>query len=56
MPLFGPPNVAKLKAQGDVPGLVKALDYDSDWVVRWSAAEALDQIADARAGILLLRR
>ena len=27
MGLFGPPNVAKLKARGSVNGLLKALEY-----------------------------
>jgi len=27
MPLFGPPNVEKLKAKRDVKGLIKALGY-----------------------------
>jgi hypothetical protein len=27
MGLFGPPDVAKLKAKGDVPGLIKALGW-----------------------------
>ena len=27
MPLFGPPNVEKLKAKRDAPGLIKALVY-----------------------------
>ena len=30
MPLFGPPNVKKLKAKGNVKGLIKALGYDKD--------------------------
>ena len=27
MGLFGPPDIAKLKAKGDVPGLIRALTY-----------------------------
>ena len=27
MPLFGPPNIQKLQARGDVEGLIKALLY-----------------------------
>src|SRR5450756_828303 len=49
MPLFGPPNVEKLKAKGDIPGLIKALGYGKDWGVRNAAAGALGQIGDARA-------
>ncbi len=49
MGLFGPPDVAKLKAKGDVPGLIKALGYAKDAGVRRAAAEALGQIRDATA-------
>jgi HEAT repeat protein len=49
MPLFGPPNVEKLKAKRDAPGLIKALGYQKDGHVREAAAEALGQIRDARA-------
>jgi HEAT repeat protein len=50
-PLFGPPNVDKLKAKRDVPGLIKALRYKSakdDWTA-WAAARALGEIGDTRA-------
>lgn len=43
MPLFGPPNVDKLKAKDDVKGLIKALKY-KDSSVRQAAAEALGAI------------
>jgi hypothetical protein len=55
MPLFGPPDVAKLRAKGDVTGLIKALTHGqrspeaSAATVRWSAAEALGTIGDIRA-------
>ncbi len=49
MGLFGPPDVEKLKAKGDVPGLIKALGYGKDWKVRWAAVGALGKIGDARA-------
>jgi HEAT repeat protein len=49
MPLFGPPDVEKLKAKGDVQGLIKALDYKEDVQVRLAAAEVLGQIGDAQA-------
>ncbi len=50
MPLFGPPDVAKLKAKGDVPGLIKAMDYAKDrGEVRRAAVEALCQSHDVRA-------
>src|ERR1035437_8186047 len=49
MGLFGPPNVAKLKARGSVNGLLKALEYRDHSGVRKAAAEALGQIGDPRA-------
>jgi HEAT repeat protein len=55
MPPFGPPDVEKLKAQEDIPGLIEALEYGRDSKgleaqhVRVSAAVALGQIPDARA-------
>ena len=49
MPLFGPPNVEKLKANGDAPGLRKALEHPGHWRVRRDAAEALGRIGDASA-------
>jgi HEAT repeat protein len=49
MPLFGPPNVEKLKVERDVKGLIKALRYVKDEKVRLAAAGALGDIGDARA-------
>ena len=49
MPLFGPPNVKELEAGRNVKGLIKALGYKKDWIVRHTAAEALGRIGDARA-------
>ena len=49
MPLFGPPNVDRLKVRGDAPGLIKALEYPRLWRVRRDAAAALGQIGDADA-------
>ena len=49
LPLFGPPNVDRLKARGDVPGLIKALEYQKLRRVRRDAAAALGQIGDAEA-------
>ena len=46
--LFGRPDVAKLAAKQDVPGLIKALGYPKDSSVRVAAAQALGQIGDAR--------
>jgi HEAT repeat protein len=49
MSLFGPPNVEKLKAKGDVKGLIKALGYKKDAEVRKEAAQALGEIGDTQA-------
>jgi HEAT repeat protein len=49
MPLFGPPNVEKLKAKGDVKGLIKALGYEKDPNVRQDAAGALGALKDPQA-------
>jgi HEAT repeat protein len=48
MPLFRPPNVEKLKAKGNVKGLISALEYKKDWVVRRDAAYALGGIDDTQ--------
>ena len=39
--MFGPPDVNRLQAKGDVQGLIKALSYEKDWHVRKASAEAL---------------
>ena len=49
MPLFGSPNVSKLAAKGDLKGLIKALGYQRDWLVRRQAVKALKAIGDTRA-------
>ena len=46
---FGPPDVARLQARKDVPGLVNALRYPKDPGIRRSAAEALGRLDDPRA-------
>ena len=48
MGLFGPPDVGKLKVKLDLDGLIRALNYEKDWRVRASAAEALGEIKDPR--------
>jgi len=48
MPLFGPPNIEKMKEKGDVNGLIKALSHENLEIVK-DAAAALGQIGDARA-------
>jgi len=49
MPLFGPPDIAKLEAKRDVNGLTKALGYQKDPTVRRRAADALGGIRDLSA-------
>lgn len=49
VPLFGPPNVDKLIAKGDLPGLIDALGYPNPWRVRRDAAVALGEFGDADA-------
>ncbi len=44
MSLFGPPNVEKMKAKGDIKGLVKALTYEKDQTICQQAANALASI------------
>jgi HEAT repeat protein len=48
MPLFGPPNVEKLKEKGDVFGLIKALGH-KEASLRKDAAMALGEVGDVRA-------
>ncbi len=43
--LFGPPDVEKHTAEGNVRGLVKATRYRHDWVLRRDALQALYEIA-----------
>jgi HEAT repeat protein len=55
MPLFGPPDIEKLKARRDVKGLIKALNYQKDSSkdeplrTRSEAARALGEIGDPAA-------
>lgn len=49
MGLFGPPDIEKLRTNGDVPRLIKALAYQKDANVRKAAVEALEDRHDARA-------
>ena len=49
MALSKPPDIGKLKAKGNVKGLIKALGYLGDSKVRRAAAEALGETSDARA-------
>ena len=49
MPLFGKPNVRKMKEEGDVKGLIKALSYTKDPYTCEFAVDALGQIGDPAA-------
>ena len=40
MPLFGPPDIEKLKTRRDVQGLIKALEYKKDITISQQAALA----------------
>ena len=46
---FGPPKVDKLKAKRDVRGLLKALPFEKDFLVRKDAALALGEIGASSA-------
>lgn len=48
MPLFGPPNVEKLKATRDVPAIAKALQH-KDGAIRAAAARALGSLQETAA-------
>ncbi|WP_119071415.1 HEAT repeat domain-containing protein [Aggregatilinea lenta] len=56
MPLFGPPNIEKMKAKGDVKGLIKAMEHKNKPVVRKHAAQALGEIEDVQASGALVHQ
>ena len=49
MSFFGPPDIKKLQAKGNVKGLIKALSYQKDASVRYWAAKALGELGDRQA-------
>jgi len=49
MPLFGSPDVEKMRAKRDISGLIKAMDYAKDAKIRQAAATALGEIGDKQA-------
>lgn len=52
MPLFNfsrRPNVQELISQGDVTGLIEALNYEDDANIRLAAASALGKVGDTEA-------
>ncbi len=46
MPIFGPPDISKLKARRDVKGLLAALSYKKDAEIRRQAAIALAELLE----------
>lgn len=54
MPSLRPPDVARLKAKGDIAGLKRALTYTRDGRVRADAAEALGEFGAAGALVALI--
>lgn len=55
MPIFGPPNIKKLKQRQNVLGLIKALDYEKSDAVREQAVEALGELGAKGATEPLVR-
>jgi HEAT repeat protein len=49
MPLFGPPNINRLKSRLNIKGLIKALDYKKDAGIRDQAIEALGELGGLAA-------
>lgn len=47
MPLFRPPDIAKLKEKGDIRGLIKVLEYNKDPEARKDAAWILGELGKA---------
>ena len=43
MPLFGPPNIEKMKEKGDIKGLIKALQHKNG-PTTYQAAKALGEL------------
>ncbi|GAG51532.1 unnamed protein product, partial [marine sediment metagenome] len=53
MPLFGPPNIEKLKEKRDVRGLLKALGH-KDARIRLNAENALNEMGTEVAGRIFI--
>ena len=49
MSFFGPPDIKKLQAKGNVKDLIKALSYQKDASVPLRAAKALGELGDRQA-------
>ncbi len=47
--LFGQPNIENLKAKKDISGLLKALEYPKEVVIRQKAAEVLGELGNTEA-------
>ena len=52
MGLFGPPDVEKMKAKGDIKGLIKILVHHKDAETRQAAAEALGKLGKPALDLL----
>jgi HEAT repeat protein len=46
MPLFGPPNVGKLKEKRDINGLLHALEEKNSWLIPSNAEDALLELVE----------
>jgi HEAT repeat protein len=44
VPIFGPPNIAKLKKKGKIKDLIKALNYNKDSKIQIEAVQALSEL------------
>ncbi|MFO7697622.1 MAG: HEAT repeat domain-containing protein [Anaerolineae bacterium] len=56
MALFGPPNIDRLVSHQDIPGLIKATEYERDAAIRLQAVEALGLMPDEQSLAPLIRR
>jgi len=54
--LFGPPNIDRLISHQDIPGLIRATEYERDADVRLQAVEALGLMPDEQSLAPLIRR
>lgn len=55
MPLFGPPDIQKMKAKRDVNGRINALSAKNSAPIRQKAAEGLGEIGDALTSVNSLK-
>ena len=55
MGFFGPPNVEKMASKGDIEGLIEALNYEKDSLIRLAAAHALGKMKDDKSVVYLIK-